>query len=435
MTTPDWDAARTLINERKIQPDVIFIDPLSSHRESEDLEDICRELGSVPIVILTTLSDPKSVVKAIRSGARDYLLKPFDIQELDHTIDEITRKIPKNECARERPTKKDGKVEFIFCNPRMKEILDTILQIANARIPVLLQGESGVGKDIVARTIHQHSQWCNRPFVKVNCAAMPAELAESELFGYEKGAFTGAYIDRPGKFEFANGGTVFLDEIAEFTPSTQAKLLQVLQDGKFSRLGSNQEVEVDVRVIAATNQRLEETIEKGSFRKDLYYRLNVVNIEIPPLRKRKDEISFYCQYFLEKFGKYYNAEVRQLPEELYSLFETYHWPGNIRELENIIKRYVVLGDTESIRLELETKTSRQTSEELDELVDIYLEENEGDLFLKEIGKRAAAVVERNMISKTLRKTNWNKWAAAKELKVSYKTLLTKIEQYEIRPAI
>jgi two-component system response regulator AtoC len=309
----------------------------------------------------------------------------------------------------------------------MKQIHDTVVQIANERIPLLLQGESGVGKEVIARLVHRCSKWSRRPFVKVNCAAVPAELAESELFGYEKGAFTGAYIDRPGKFEFANGGTIFLDEITEFTPATQAKLLQVLQDGKFTRLGSNQEIQVDVRVIAATNQKLDDAIEKGTFREDLYYRLNVVNIEIPPLRERKEDIPLLCDHFLSKFSEQ-NGNLKKIPEVLSKLFHAYQWRGNVRELENSIKRYLVMQDEEALRMELEAKISSQT---LDDIIDKG--KNEESLDLKEIAKKASAVAEKNMIIKTLAQTNWNKWRAAKELKVSYKTFLTKVVEYDIKP--
>lgn len=262
---------------------------------------------------------------------------------------------------------------------------------------------------------------------------MPTELVESELFGYKKGAFTGAHADRPGKFEFANSGTIFLDEIGEFTPSIQAKLLQVLQEGRFTRLGSNRETHVDVRIIAATNRKLEEAIEKGAFREDLYYRLNVVNLEVPPLRERRMEIPILCQHFFKKFCVEYNSTVTTLPERLEKLFSSYHWPGNIRELENLIKRYIVLQDVELIQVELEGKMVRGEVERIDAITQFSLQKAEDNLNLKEISKQAAAVAERGMITRALLSTNWNKWRAAKELKVSYKTLLTKIEQYRIKP--
>ncbi|HEY2930650.1 MAG TPA: sigma-54 dependent transcriptional regulator [Acidobacteriota bacterium] len=425
ITVGHWHEAKSLIEKEKVQPEIVFVEPLSNGN-FEDLKDICSQVSHTPIVVLSASRDPKTILKALRLGAQDYICKPFDLKELQRTIDEIIiRKRAKLEPAPLRAKAADD--GFVFSSPKMKQIHDTVVQIANERIPLLLQGESGVGKEVIARLVHRCSKWSRRPFVKVNCAAVPAELAESELFGYEKGAFTGAYIDRPGKFEFANGGTIFLDEITEFTPATQAKLLQVLQDGKFTRLGSNQEIQVDVRVIAATNQKLDDAIEKGTFREDLYYRLNVVNIEIPPLRERKEDIPLLCDHFLSKFSEQ-NGNLKKIPEVLSKLFHAYQWRGNVRELENSIKRYLVMQDEEALRMELEAKISSQT---LDDIIDKG--KNEESLDLKEIAKKASAVAEKNMIIKTLAQTNWNKWRAAKELKVSYKTFLTKVVEYDIKP--
>jgi len=326
---------------------------------------------------------------------------------------------------------KPKEVDLVICGPEMERIYETILQIADTQVPVLIQGESGVGKDLVARMIHRESNLHDKPFVKVNCAALPSELVESELFGYRKGAFTGAYLDRVGKFEFANGGTIFLDEIGEFTSAIQAKLLQVLQEGRFTRLGSNQETEVEVRILAATNRNLDEALKDGSFREDLYYRLNVVNLDIPPLRARKEEIAFLSKHFLEKLGPQYGNTVISLPKELEQLFGSYNWPGNVRELENLIKRYIVLQDAESIREELEGKMTHGVSEEINEIAESYLQESDGEVDLKVISKKAAAIAEKDMITRTLRRLQWNRWKAAKELKVSYKTLLTKIQLYSI----
>jgi len=359
------------------------------------------------------------------------LCKPFEIQQLHDTISAIHDTGLEAEKAATLTESKEA--ELVFYSPQMEQIHHTILQIADTRVPVLIQGESGVGKDLIARRIHQESHLRDKPFVKVNCAAVPAELVESELFGFRKGAFTGAHTDRPGRFEFANGGTIFLDEIGEFSSSIQAKLLQVLQDGRFRRLGSNRETEVNVRVIAATNRKLEEALKDGTFRQDLYYRLNVVNLDVPPLRWRSEEIPLFCKHFMKKLSSQYNSDVTELPPELEELFSRYHWPGNVRELENLIKRYLVLGDAESIQTELEGKMVREELDEINEIAESYLQENKANLDLKEVRKKATAVAEKSMIRKTLRQTHWNRWKAAKELKVSYKTLLTKISQYQIVP--
>jgi len=415
------------------QPEVIFVEPVyNGNGLHGKLQEICRGAGQIPVVVLSISRDPRDIVAAIRAGVRDYLCKPFEIEQLHDTISAIH---DTGMTIEKSPTVTQSKeTELVFSSAKMERIHHTILQIADTRVPVLIQGETGVGKDVIARLIHHQSHLRDKPFVKVNCAAVPAELVESELFGFRKGAFTGAHTDRPGRFEFANGGTIFLDEIGEFSSSIQAKLLQVLQDGRFRRLGSNRETEVNVRVIAATNRKLEEALKDGSFRQDLYYRLNVVSLTVPPLRWRVEEIPLFCTHFMKKFSSQYNSSVTELPLELEKLFSRYPWPGNVRELENLIKRYIVLGDAESIQTELEGKMARQELDEISEIAESYLRENKGSLDLKEVRKKATAVAEKSMIRKTLRKTNWNRWKAAKELKVSYKTLLTKIDKYDIQPA-
>ncbi len=235
--------------------------------------------------------------------------------------------------------------DFVFSSGKMKQIETIIDQIANTNVTVFIQGESGVGKEVVARAIHKKSPRKDHPFIKVNCAALPAELLESELFGYEKGAFTGAYRQKPGKFELADGGTIFLDEIAEINPSLQAKLLQVLQDNEFSRLGGKKDIKVDVRILSATNKNIQEAIKTGGFREDFYYRLNIVNITVPPLRERKEEIPVLIDHFLKKFGTKFNVNRKiKLSEHALKTLLKYNWPGNIRELENMIQRFMVLGN-------------------------------------------------------------------------------------------
>ncbi len=432
LTTPDWEGAKTLLKQSHVQPEVIFIEPVPNGNElNGELREICTEAGQIPVVVLSIFRDPQSVVKAIRAGARDYLCKPFEIKQLRDTISALHDTGGNIEKPPTAPQSK--KTELIFSSPQMEKLHHTILQIADTRVPVLIQGETGVGKDMIARLIHEKSNLRDKPFVKVNCAAVPGELVESELFGFRKGAFTGAHTDRPGRFEFANGGTIFLDEIGEFSSSIQAKLLQVLQDGRFRRLGSNRETEVNVRVIAATNRKLEEALKDGTFRQDLFYRLNVVNLDVPPLRRRAEEIPLFCNHFMKKFSSQYNGNVTELPPDLEKLFSRYPWPGNVRELENLIKRYLVLGDAESIQTELEGKMAREELDEINDIAESYLRENAGNLDLKEVRRRATVVAEGNMIRHTLRKTNWNRWKAAKELKVSYKTLLTKIDKYDIQP--
>jgi two-component system response regulator AtoC len=241
---------------------------------------------------------------------------------------------------------------FIFFGSKMNRIRELIDQVAKTDVTVLIQGESGVGKEIVARALHLYSLRSEKPFIKVNCAALPDNLLESELFGYEKGAFTGAYRPKPGKFELAHGGTIFLDEIGDMSPPLQAKFLQVLQDGGFSRLGGRTDIQVDVRVLVATNKNLEEARRVGRFREDLYYRLNVVNIPVPPLRERRQEIPVFVNHFLERYVKKYDKKADPPSPKLMKVFMRHQWPGNIRELENMMKRLVVLGDEEAIIEEL-----------------------------------------------------------------------------------
>jgi two-component system response regulator AtoC len=314
---------------------------------------------------------------------------------------------------------------FIYTSDKMQRIKEIIDQIANTDVTVLIQGESGVGKEVVARSVHLNSFRKERPFVKVNCAALPQELLESELFGYEKGAFTGAYRQKQGRFELANGGTIFLDEISEMSLSLQGKLLQVLQDREFSRLGGKKDIRVDVRVLVATNKNIEEGIKNGRFREDLYYRLNVVNIMIPPLRERREEIPIFVEYFLDKFGKKFGRKAPPLSDKTMKALSEHHWVGNVRELENVIQRLVVLGNEDTVVEELTPVTKE----------DHILEKKKKVVparkiwpSLKEVHQEAIKRAESEMILKALEMTNWNRKKAADKLNISYKALLYKIKE-------
>ncbi len=319
---------------------------------------------------------------------------------------------------------------FIFFGNKMDRIREIIDQVATTDVTVLIHGESGVGKEIVARTLHLNSPRSDNPFIKVNCAALPEELLESELFGYEKGAFTGAYRQKPGKFELAHNGTIFLDEIGDISPSLQAKLLQVLQDGEFSRLGGKTDIQVDVRVLVATNKNLEEGVREGRFREDLYYRLNVVNILIPPLRERREEIPVFVNHFLDKYTKKYEKSVPPPSPKLMKMFIRHQWSGNIRELENMVKRLVVLGDEAAIIEELSSEIKRKkifhkSNSQFHEAIPPILP-------LKEVSRRAAVGAEREAILQVLGRTNWNRKKAAKLLNISYKAILYKIKEYGLK---
>src|SRR5215467_8216992 len=295
---------------------------------------------------------------------------------------------------------------------------------ATTHVPVLLQGQSGTGKEILARYIHYRSSWGNGAFVKVNCPAIPGTLLESELFGYQKGAFTGAYSSKRGRVELANRGTLFLDEIAELDLGLQAKLLQLLQDGQFCRVGAQEETQVEVRVVCATNRQLEKEIKVGSFRQDLFYRINVITIELPPLRQRCCDIPSLANYLLEWHGKILNRNVRPLSDRSIRLFQKYDWPGNIRELETVIKRYVISGNEGVISKSLEH--SQQ-----DELV-AEMPAN-GQINLKDVTRQAIKQLEGKLILKALEANRWNRRTTARALSISYAALLYKMREAGVPP--
>ena len=299
----------------------------------------------------------------------------------------------------------------------MQAVRSRIDKVAAANVPVLIQGESGTGKDIIARLIHGRSPWRTGPYVKVNCPAIPGTLLESELFGYEKGAFTGAYGMKPGRVELAHRGTLFLDEISELDLALQSKLLQLLQDGQFCRIGAQEDKKVEVRVVCATNRRLEHEIQNGTFREDLFYRINVVNISLPPLRDRRGDIEDLVNFFLEYYNRKYNCRAKPLSGELIAVLQKYHWPGNIRELENHMKRYVILGTEEVIASDLVSREQEFFNPEIN--VD-------GPISLKKITRQAVRELERKIILKVLQANHWNRKQAARALSISYRALLYKI---------
>src|SRR6059036_3677861 len=314
-------------------------------------------------------------------------------------------------------------VPLLDGSPKMRAILTIIENIADTDAMVLIRGESGVGKDLVARAIHTQSARRHGPFVKVNCAAIPSELLESELFGHEKGAFTGAHRRKPGQFEYAKGGTIYLDEIAELPPALQAKLLHVLQDFRFTRLGGHGEIAVEARVIAATNRDLEQALARGQFRQDLYYRLDVVELRIPPLRERREEIPTLTAWFLARFNAQYGRQKQLAPETLIRLRE-YPWSGNVRELENTVRRMVVLADGEQA-FEALVAHGRNGHAAAPGPAPMVTES------LREIARRGAREAERQALAEVLERVRWNRAEASRILKVSYKTLLHKIADCEL----
>src|ERR1051326_2816787 len=306
----------------------------------------------------------------------------------------------------------------------MRSVRDRLSKVAGANVPVLIQGESGTGKDIIARMVHGLSPWKTGPYVKVNCPAIPGTLLESELFGYEKGAFTGAYGSKPGRVEMAHRGTLFLDEISELDMSLQSKLLQLLQDGQFCRIGAQADKKVEVRIVCATNRKLEEEIENGTFRQDLFYRINVVNLYMPPLRERRSDIEGLINYFLDYYNHKYNCKARPVSSDLLEVLQKYHWPGNIRELENLVKRYVILGTEDVISADLQPRDPDLLSPDIN---------FDGPISLKKLTRQATRALERKIILKVLHNHHWNRKQAAKTLNISYRALLYKIRDAGLPP--
>lgn len=327
----------------------------------------------------------------------------------------------------------DNFAQIIFSNSsKMKEIKNIVDQVAQTDITVLVRGESGTGKELIAQTIHNVSPRAKKHFVKLNCAAIPKSLLESELFGFEKGAFTGAHLKKPGKFELANGGTILLNDIGEMDISVQGKLLQVLQDGRFSRLGGDGDVLVDARIIVTTKNHLEKSMMEGFFRQDLFYRINVINITIPPLRDRREQILPLTHYFFNYYKEKYRRNVPLLSPKVTKIFKEYSWPGNIRELENIVKRMIVTCDEETV---LRNLIGRNENGEIGNgsLHNPSFRPFTEDpiLNLKEVAKKAAEVAEKEILHATLHETHWNRKEAANLLRISYKALLYKIERYQL----
>ncbi len=402
----------------------------------ETLTEIRKITKDIPVLMLSALGQTNIIVKAMKAGATDYLVKPFEEEEIELAI---TKSLEKKRLLSEISSLKkqlridELKGDFIYNSPKMQKVKDLVDQVAETDVSVLIEGESGTGKELVARSLHYKSRFGDKPFVKVNCAALPHELLESELFGYERGAFTGAYRSKPGKFELANNGTVFLDEIAEMDLGIQSKLLQVLQEGSFSRLGGKQDVQVNVRVIAATNRDLKKAVEQGSFREDIYYRLNVVNIHIPPLTERKEDITYLFEYFLDTYNEKYGKNIQVNKEDFYPLLLSYLWPGNVRELKNQVKRLVILGNIDEMIHYLKgggTLTMDKRPQDVrDRSLEMVIPEDTTEITpLKMAAKEAMLKAEREMILRALRETNWNKKKAAQILQVSYKALLYKIKE-------
>jgi two-component system response regulator AtoC len=302
-------------------------------------------------------------------------------------------------------------------SPQMLEVRQRMERLANNDIPVLITGPSGTGKEVISRMLHARSAWCDGPFVKINCPAIPATLLESELFGYERGAFTGAFSKKMGRVERANRGTLFLDEIGELDLGLQSKLLQLLQDRSFCRIGASEDSKVEVRVVCATNRNLNAEVEAGTFRQDLYYRINVLSIVLPPLTERRGDISMLLDYFLTSFSKSYGQSVRPFSSSMMKMFASYHWPGNIREMENLVKRYVIFGSEEIVASALQSRATDQ----------VNIPAGDEPVSLKMLTREATKRFEQEIIRKVLSDNRWSRKKTAKKLNMSYRALLYKLK--------
>ena len=442
------------LQANKDEVSLILMDIMMPRKDGIDTLRELRQMGSAPpVIMLSGASSPWNIVESMRNGAADFLPKPVSHEDLAQSI---ARAIGEPPLARAAASDETHAAEDLVIRSSWSDKIETLVrQVGSSEVPVLLQGETGVGKEVLAHKLHARSRRASKPFLKLNCAALPSELVESELFGYERGAFTGALKNNPGKFEMANGGTILLDEIGDMDFKLQAKLLQVLQDKEFLRLGARDVCRVDVRVMAATHRDLELAITEGRFREDLYYRLNIIQIQIPPLRDRRDEILPLAMHFLKKYAT--EAPAPELPRSLRNALISHNWPGNVRELENVVRKFLVLGNSELIIRELgnravaktlappmrqapevmpttptvepeRTPKEDKTAPSALPFVDVATEEPHSVLGKVDAAPRQA---ESQAILNALNACLWNRKEAASLLKIDYKALLYKMKKLGI----
>lgn len=387
------------------------------------LKRISDQYPDIPVIIITAHETVDSAVSALKLGAFDYISKPFEKQEM---IQVIEKAINTYQSKSRSPSDLEIHSDLISQSPKMKEVLKIIQKVSDTPSTVLITGESGTGKELVARALHNRSSRSQNSFIAINCSAIPSTLIESELFGYEKGAFTGACTTKPGRFELANQGTLFLDEIGEISQETQAKLLRVLQNSEIERVGGIQTLKIDIRLISATNKDLMEEVKKGNFREDLYYRLNVVPIYLPPLRERLEDFPTLVNFFIEKYNKKLGKKIQGINEQAMGILSQFEWPGNIRQLENVIERMILLNEGDQLTLKSIPKEISGDTQMV-----VSAPQAIGNSSFKEIVKETTQKIEKELILKALEETHGNVTRAAKKLGISRKSLQNKIKEYQL----
>ncbi len=424
------------------KPDIILLDiKMPGMTGLEVLEKLNKAQARPDVIMLSGHGETKNIVESMRLGAAEFINKPFDVKEVEIHLNAV---IERGRLRQEVKTLKselksrNQYEQFIGDSPKMLQVRAIVEQVAPSELTVLIRGESGTGKEIVARMLHNLSARTDEPFTKVNCAAIPRDLLEAELFGYEKGAFTGAHKTKPGRFEVANKGSIFLDEIGDMPLELQSKLLQVLEQQEFVRVGGIHNIHVDVRIICATNKNLEDAIRRQLFRDDLFYRLNEITIFLPPLRQRQDDIPFLVNHFLQRYNALYQKNYPSLAPDTVASLLNFSWPGNVRQLENLIKQVVVRGDESMISeliytgLSAEQPTfNHELSEGFSSVGSEVATDNHNIFSLKRRVGAAVAGEEKKLIGEVLNKTNWNRRKAADLLEISYRSLLYKIKEYNL----
>jgi nitrogen regulation protein NR(I) len=419
----DGEEVLEILKKRPV--DLIFLDLKMPKLNGFE---VLEKVKDIPVVVLTAYGNIDSTVQAISLGAAEYLTKPFSFEEIDEVLE---RFLPSQESEE---IELEGNTEIIGKSKKMQEVFKKVAKVARSSVTVLITGESGTGKEVIARAIHRYSDRKEKPFVAVNCAALPENLLEAELFGYEKGAFTGALSPKKGLFEEADGGTIFLDEIGELPLTLQSKLLRVIQEKEIRKVGAVKHRKIDVRIIAATNRNLEEEIKKGNFREDLFYRLNVVRIELPPLRERKEDILPLAKFFIKKFSEEFKLQPKELAESAVNFLLNYDFPGNVRELENMLLRAMVLSGSPIITVsDLKPEEEIKTELNIEQMISDFVariftvEQKEKNNLYEVIIKTA----EKILIKEVLKRCKYNQSKAAKILGIHRNTLRRKIKELNL----